>query len=90
MHFACFPPRLGHGARPALTSEDLVGVGGAEVQGEDPGNAGTVQALRRESHITAGHGPIKAGHEATQRPPAPSPGKQEGLLFPIHCAWLPA
>lgn len=26
------------------TSEDLVGVGGAEVQGEDPGNAGTVQA----------------------------------------------
>lgn len=43
-------------ARPALTSEDLVGVGGTEVQGEDPGNAGTVQALCRESHTEPSHG----------------------------------
>lgn len=43
-------------AGPALTSEDLVGVGGAEVQGQDPGNASTVQPLCRSSHIKPSHG----------------------------------
>ena len=43
-------------AGPTLTGEDLVGVGGAEVQGEDPGNASTVQPLCRKSHIKPSHG----------------------------------
>lgn len=48
-------PASAHWARPALTSKDLVSVGGAEVQGEDPGNAGTVQALCRKSHTKPSH-----------------------------------
>lgn len=53
-------------ARTRLTSEDLVGVRGAEVQGKNPRNAGAVQSLYKESHIKPSHGPIKAGHKATE------------------------
>lgn len=80
-HAPSRPPSLQAGwARLALTSEDLVGVGGAEVQGEDPRNAGTVQPLCRAAPnpVTTVSG--QATKPCSAPTPILSPGKQQRLL----------